>query len=135
MRTVDDALELLARAAGTPRASPETVPLAEALGRVLAADVPTLNRLVQPSSFRRAYRSTSCVPRGCWLAGAWLRRIWWYVPATAPVAARRLPQGFHWLAYDESSNSSPRASPSSVSASACNASARSSVARWYAPPR
>ena len=51
MRTVEEALELLARAAGAPRATAEAVPLHEALGRVLAADV-AMDHDVPP--FRRA---------------------------------------------------------------------------------
>ncbi len=51
MRTVEQALELLAGAAGAPRATAERVPLADALGRILAADVP-MDHDVPP--FRRA---------------------------------------------------------------------------------
>ena len=51
MRTVEEALELLARAAGEPRVDVHRVPLAEALGRILAADVP-MDHDVPP--FRRA---------------------------------------------------------------------------------
>ncbi len=39
MHTVEEALEVLARAAGTPRCEPERVPLDEALGRVLVEPV------------------------------------------------------------------------------------------------
>ena len=51
MLTVEQALEAVARAAGAPSREVERVPLAEALGRVLAEDV-AMDHAVPP--FRRA---------------------------------------------------------------------------------
>ena len=53
MRSVEEALAAVEEAAGIVRLSPERVPLAEALGRVLAEDV-AMDHDVPP--FRRAHR-------------------------------------------------------------------------------
>ena len=62
VRSVEEALELLREAAGEPRLRAEKVPLAESLGRVLAADV-VMDHDVPP--FRRAAMDGADTDRDC----------------------------------------------------------------------
>lgn len=98
MHTVEEAIEVLARAAGTPRCEPERVPLDEALGRVLVEPVaapepvPPFARSAMDGFAVRAdvavgaeYPVAGTLPAGTWPEGPLPRGVAVRIMTGAPV--------------------------------------------------